>query len=77
MSMGPVEWANEFAATMDDARSLRIMRDMAKRNIAYAVETLDMIGDDPMAASFQLDRDLNQKALAKIEARMEELGLED
>lgn len=69
------EWVDQYAATIDDATSLRIMRGRAFGGAyqeLYLLNTLD--ADDPWVPILKKIRDEYIDCIDRIEARLNELG---
>lgn len=79
----PIDWARKYAATMPDARSLRIMRQFASdhilRNAGMRAKIVETGGEkiaanewDPFADEENTE---NHEAIRLIDARLAEMGL--
>ena len=81
--MKPIDWARQHAATMDDAPSLRHMRNFAnqrlKANAKIRRQIVEAHGEEAAVkewdSSFKAEDDEDREAIAMIEKRLEELGL--
>lgn len=83
MRSDAVDWADEYAATMTDATSLRHMRrfalDCLRKDARIRQEVVDSAGEEFAVVEwdsvFEVDKVANERAVRLIEARLDELGL--